>query len=411
MTAATLSSPSVPAAHSAQQQPAAPTFIFAGGGSGGHLYPALAIIGQLQALHAGARARIVCSDRAIDAKVLADSPVPWGPIPAKPLGLRPKALGRFVWNWGGAVRASREIIRTERRANPAGVHVVAMGGFVAAPFVQAAHVEKAPITMVNLDAVPGKANRLIAWRVGHRGHVFTGFPVAADFAKAWTAVPPIVREAAKPPGDQRACRARLGLDPARPVLMITGGSQGAGSINDLLTTLARQHAAAFNGWQILHQTGSQQHAASAMEAYKQAGVPAVVVEFCREMGLWWGAAELAVSRAGAGNVAEAWAAGVPTVFMPYPYHRDNHQARNAALLVDAGAAVCPTDRVSVAANLNAGGPGEVILDLLAKAERRAALRGALGRLGPADGALRIARALLSSAGAGAGAGAGVGGRR
>jgi UDP-N-acetylglucosamine--N-acetylmuramyl-(pentapeptide) pyrophosphoryl-undecaprenol N-acetylglucosamine transferase len=105
----------------------------------------------------------------------------------------------------------------------------------------------------------------------------------------------------------------------------------------------------------------------------------------------WGASDLAVSRAGAGSVAEAWANHTPTLFMPYPYHKDQHQKFNAAPLGECGGAVIVTDRIDEAAN--AGEAGKTILELMGSGAKRAAMRGALLKLGPADGAERIARVL------------------
>jgi UDP-N-acetylglucosamine:LPS N-acetylglucosamine transferase len=109
------------------------------------------------------------------------------------------------------------------------------------------------------------------------------------------------------------------------------------------------------------------------------------------MGQAWGAADLAVSRAGAGSVAEAWANRVPTLFLPYPYHKDQHQRFNAAPLVDAGGAVLADDLIDPARNV--AGAGKTLLELMASPDRRSSLRAALTRLGPADGADRIAAAL------------------
>ncbi|MEZ6317347.1 MAG: UDP-N-acetylglucosamine--N-acetylmuramyl-(pentapeptide) pyrophosphoryl-undecaprenol N-acetylglucosamine transferase [Phycisphaerales bacterium] len=209
--------------------------------------------------------------------------------------------------------------------------------------------------------------------------------------RAWELVGPIVRRAALPPADAGACRSRLGLDPDRPTLFVSGGSQGARSINTLMSALARTNALA--GWQVVHQTGRDADPELA-SAYAAVGVRASVVEFIDEVGLAWGAADLALGRAGAGTVAEAWATRTPTVFLPYPYHADEHQRRNAEPLASAGGALVLTDRIDAAANLADHAP--VLADLLASADRRARMRTALEALGPADGADRVAERLLAS---------------
>ncbi|MFT3686784.1 MAG: UDP-N-acetylglucosamine--N-acetylmuramyl-(pentapeptide) pyrophosphoryl-undecaprenol N-acetylglucosamine transferase [Phycisphaerales bacterium] len=368
------------------------TFIFAGGGTGGHLYPGLAIAEQLRRLNPDAKVLFLCSDREIDRKVLEPEDVPFKSLPAKPIAMGVRKMWRFVSSWPGSVRATRAAIREARSHGP--VHMVAMGGFVAAPAVQAARAERVPVTLVNLDAAPGKANRWIANRVGSE----VAFTTVADAAHpSWKLVAPIVRSEATATRDKAACRRELGLDPAKPVLMITGGSQGATSINLLMAALAKEHGAAFTarGWQVLHQTGKDEEAGPT-EVYKNAGVRAVVVPFTRQMGLWWGAADLAVSRSGAGAVAEAWCNRVPCVFLPYPYHADDHQRLNAQELEKLGVAVVCKDRVTAATNL--GESGKVIAGLLTDPSRLGPMAAAAAGLPAADGAAVIAAHLASRMG-------------
>jgi UDP-N-acetylglucosamine:LPS N-acetylglucosamine transferase len=360
------------------------TYVFAGGGTGGHIFPALAIAEQLRA-RGPARCLFLCSDRPLDAQILSREHEHYRAIPARPFGIRPLPLLRFVRSWGPAIRAARQAIRERTRAGEE-VRLVAMGGFVAAPVVQAARAEHAPILLVNMDAVPGKANR---WIARHASRIVTSAPVEGD---SWEQVPPIVRAAATVRGTPAECRRALGLDPARNTLLITGASQGARSINALLIELVRAHPDALAGWQVIHQTGPGEDDA-VRAAYDAASIPALVRPFFDQMGQAWGAADLAVSRAGAGSVAEAWGAKVPTVFLPYPYHRDEHQRHNARPLEQAGAATIIRDEIDPARNFATA--GRAILDLLSSPQRRADMRIASARLGPADGAARIASILVS----------------
>lgn len=367
------------------------TILFAGGGTGGHLFPAIAIYEQLRRFSRGPlRALYLCSTRPLDAKILRGESVDFEAIPAQPFGLRPRPLLRFLSSWGESVRSCRAAIR-RCRAESDSVHVLAMGGFVAAPAAQAARVERCPLWLVNLDAVPGKANRWIARRASR---TFTAAPVGIAAAASWTGIRPIVREAAVAFEGAAACRQALCLDPKRPTLFVTGASQGARSINDLLALLVREHGPALQGWQIIHQSGNVDPV-PLETTYHEAGVPALVRDSFREMCLVWGAADLALSRAGAGSVAEAWANRVPTLFLPYPHHRDQHQRRNALVLEQAGAAAIHTDRVDPRANL--GDAGKALLALLADAPKRDRMRQALRSLGPCDGAETVARALLEAA--------------
>ena len=376
------------------------SFIFAGGGTGGHLYPGLAIGEEIQAIAADAggtaRCVYVCSNRPLDAQILSAAGAEFVASPARPIGIRPLALAKFIWTWGRSVREARAVIRAEH-ARAAGVIVVAMGGFVAAPVVQAARVERVPVLLVNLDAVPGKANRLIARRATKppRGlGAYSAAKVDAPHARAWITVPPIVRRSVRTPRDQAECRRALGLDPSRPVLMVTGGSQGARSLNEFVTGFAAgdEGGAALRagGWQVLHQTGKNADE-TARAAYRGAGIEAVVQAFNDRMGEWWGAADLAIARSGAGNVAEAWATGTPTVFLPYPYHKDDHQRHNAGSLVEAGGAIVCTDHVEATVNLREH--GGMLGELVRNPASREKMRQSLLALGPADGAVRVARVL------------------
>jgi UDP-N-acetylglucosamine--N-acetylmuramyl-(pentapeptide) pyrophosphoryl-undecaprenol N-acetylglucosamine transferase len=366
-------------------------FVLAGGGTGGHIFPNLAIAEQLESL-LGARPRCVfaVSARPLDAQILGDESREFEVIPAEPFLLRPRAFLKFLNSWGRSVRTARELLQKLRREHGR-VDVVATGGFVSAPVTQAARVERVPVTLVNLDATPGRANRWIA------RHAARAFTAAETPGVNWPVIRPLVRAAAMAPGDARACRVRLGLDPDRPVLLVTGASQGAGTINKLLVALVEKHASDFvsRGWQVIHQTGPRTDAMdieNSRGVLKSAGIPAVVEAFFREMGVAWGSADLAISRAGAGSVAEAWANATPSVFLPYPYHKDQHQRANAAVLLRAGACVVEDDLIEPEKNV--GRAGATLLELMRDDAKREAMRAALKSLGPADGAATVAGALM-----------------
>ncbi len=394
------------------------TYLFAGGGTGGHIFPAIAIAEELLTRDTNSRCRFLVSSRPLDTKILQaqklavreSAVVPhFDIIPAQPFGVRPKALLRFLNSWGKSVRAARRVIRSTKRDS--NVVVIAMGGFVAAPCVQAARAEKVPVILVNLDAVPGKANR---WIARHAQEIVTAAPIAPHLAKTssfshWKQIPPIVRRNAVWTGSKREARLKLGLDPDRPTLMITGGSQGAGTINTFLrdfvsTSNIEQgslHTGERTGWQILHQVGPQQAGAAIDEAlrtlYQQKNIPAVVSAFVNDLGVWWGASDLAICRSGAGNVGEVWANKVPAIFLPYPFHKDEHQKFNAGTLEQSGGAIVLKDTAN-SENLRTVGP--VLASLLKDPAKLAAMQASLEKLGPANGttqaALVISRIVLRS---------------
>lgn len=360
------------------------SYVFVGGGSGGHLYPALAIIEQLRAIDPSARVHIVSSDKPIDAQILKDSGVAHTTIPARPPVVRPAALLRFLAAWRPSVQGIRRVIR------PLGAdtHVVSMGGYVAAPASAAAQKEGRPLTLVNLDAVPGRANRWIASRATR---CVTAAPI--EGFEHWTRVRPVVRAELLVERDRSEARRTLGLDPDTPTLLVTGGSQGAQSLNRFIQRFTAQHTDLLDDWQILHQCGAGADPARLTHAYTSRGVNARAVTYIDDMPSALAAADLTLARCGAGNVAECWATRTPALFMPYPFHADDHQRRNAQVLVDAGAAIVRTDHVDPAANIDDA--GAALRDLLLDPQRLAPMREALASLDPPDGAATIARLLAS----------------
>jgi len=366
--------------------------LIAGGGSGGHLSPALAIAERLAAGDAGPAVPtvFVCSERSIDEHMLGRAGVDFVRTPALPPALHPTRAIRFLRSYRRARDISTGIIRTR------GVrHVLATGGFVSVPAVAAARRCGIPVTLLNLDDPPGKANRWIAPRATSVLSAIE-LPRRRDFAECVVGLP--IRRCAMSPGDPAHCRKILGLAPDRPTLLVTGASQGATSLNRFVTTLAVSDPGMFGDWQILHLTGHGQEAA-VREAYAPVEITVRVEPFLDEMGLAWGAADLAVSRAGANSVAEAHVNAVPCLFLPYPHHRDMHQRRNAQPSVDLGGATLTVDAVDPDTNVARIGP--VLRDLLEDSARRGRMRAALQAATVPDAATLVADRLRSAtAGAG-----------
>jgi len=361
--------------------------IFAGGGTGGHIYPAIAIAEQLGPTDpASGRCSpptaYLCSTREIDQRIFEPRGLDFTPIPAAPFSLAPKALARFALGWRASVRACETAIRARCDAwntSPSACVLVATGGFVCAPAAAAARRLGCRVALVSLDAVPGKAARLLARRADA---VFTTYP-----AFGLEPVGPIVRNEARAPAPADECRQRLGLNPALHTLVVSGASQGATSINAFVTALVRERPEVFQGWQILHQAGPDR--ADAVEAeYRSLPVPARVVGLIDEVGLLWGSATLALARAGAGTVAEIAANAVPALLMPYPYHKDQHQRLNALPLVESGQALILDDLIEPAKNIAAH--AATVTDRMRAA---ASTPQSLASAAPADGARHIAQAI------------------
>ncbi|MEM7227439.1 MAG: UDP-N-acetylglucosamine--N-acetylmuramyl-(pentapeptide) pyrophosphoryl-undecaprenol N-acetylglucosamine transferase [Planctomycetota bacterium] len=327
------------------------TVVFAGGGSGGHLTPGLAIAEALSRRRPNVRSIFACSDRPIDATVLSAEDATFVPIPARPPSLRPGRLLAFARGYRTSVRAARAALREHEPAV-----VVALGGFVAVPVVRAARREGIPAVLMNLDDPPGKANR---WLARSCTHIWSAVPVSGrSFTREITGMP--IRQRALAPDDVEICRTELGIDPSKRVLLITGASQGATSVNRFMQAFIAAHGDVLADWHVLHLAGDRDQA-TLETAYSDAGIDAQVLTYLPRMGLAWGSATVAISRAGASSVAEASANAVPTMYFPYPYHRDQHQARNAFPVVEAGAAMLASDHVDAEVNLRAHGPRLIAL--------------------------------------------------
>lgn len=357
--------------------------VLAGGGTGGHISPGLAIAERLRSLDPTCRPIFACSMRPIDASMLREADASFLPIPAEPFALSPLRLLRCLrTGWRG-----RQIAKRLLRESGAS-HVVALGGFVTFPVVAAARALGVPVLLVNLDATPGKANRYVA---GRAARILSAVPTPTmpGFAERIIGMP--IRRVAIAPSDPISCREALGLKPGLHTLLVTGASQGATSLNELLVHLARQQPQSFAGWQVFHLCGHGDERALA-QAYAEAGVPAVVQTFLHRMGLAWGAADLALSRAGANSVAEAAFNAVPTLFAPYPYHKDLHQKHNAEPLVAEGCAAMELDRIESVPN--ADGLGRRLVELMTFPGEREAMRERLRARPREDAALTIAKLLL-----------------
>ncbi len=367
-------------------KPAAPLrVLLLGGGSGGHVLPGLAVA---EALGEAATCVAACSDRPVDAAILGDWGIPFEPLPARAPSPRPRAALAFAAGWRASVRRGRRLLKDHR------IEVVlATGGFVCPPVAWTASRAGVPIVALALDAVPGRAIRFVGRLATLRLAAMAMPAPPRGWSEATvTGVP--VRSAALAPAEAAECRRRLGLAPERPTLLVTGASQGAATIDALATAVAAEPDRPLEGWQAIHLTGGGDPA-PVTEAWAQAGIPAVVRPRLSEMGLAWGAADLALSRAGAGSVAEAAANRVPGVFLPYPWHGDAHQAVNVGPLVAAGGAIVRTDHIETGRNL--ADAGRELADLARSPERRTAMRAALEALPEGRAAARAVAAAIIAA--------------
>jgi UDP-N-acetylglucosamine--N-acetylmuramyl-(pentapeptide) pyrophosphoryl-undecaprenol N-acetylglucosamine transferase len=358
-------------------------YIFAGGGTGGHLYPGLAVAGELLRIQPGARIVFACSLRAIDRRILDPLPYAVVPQPVRPLPGRPWEAPAFAWSWWRSSLLARDMIADLRPAA-----VLGLGGFAAAPVVCRAAKAGLPVGLMNPDAVPGKANRFLAAKAAA---IFTQFASTADsFLPGLRSRVRCVGCPIRPllAGSDRPQAIRhFQLRQDRKTLLVFGGSLLAEALSEALELLAGDLAALADAWQVLHITASPR-GGEVEAAVAGHGLAVRTQGYCDRMDLAYAAADLVLSRAGAVTVAELAATGTPAVLMPYPHHADEHQRLNAAALADAGAAiVCPD---TGDASTNAASLRERMLPLMREGERLEAMRRSASGLGKPHAARDVA---------------------
>ncbi len=305
-----------------------PVAYIACGGTGGHLFPGMAIGEEL--LRRGCEVTLIVSPKEVDQQAVKTvHRMAIATLPA--IGLTRGRLVQFCKGFRESFVKSRAILR-ERPAQA----VLGMGGFTSAPPLLAAKACGAATFLHESNTVPGRANRWLS-HIVHQA--FVGFPSAAVRLQRThvitTGTP--VRSQFEPTSAESA-RTALGLDPNRPVLLIMGGSQGASGINELMLQGLPTLAQTAPDVQYLHLTGADDFE-RVHSGYTQHGLKAIVRPFFSEMEMALGAATVAISRAGASSLAELAAMRVPVILIPYPAATDNHQYHNARALGDVGAAV------------------------------------------------------------------------
>ena len=361
-----------------QERDSAPLVAIACGGTGGHLFPGMAVGDEL--LHRGCEVMLLVSPKEVDQQaVSAIRHMEVVTLPA--VGLVRGNIPGFVKGFVASHRAARQVF-AERPPQA----VLAMGGFTSAPPVLAARKFGAATFLHESNTVPGRANRFLARFVSQ---AFIGFPGCARRLRAKNVL--LTGTPVRPhliPGDCEAARMALGLKPDRETLLIMGGSQGASAINQLVMRCLPDLQRRLPDSQFLHLTGTKD-LEKVRDAYGAAGVSAVVRPFLSEMELALSAASVAVSRSGASSLAEFAAMRVPAILIPFPTATDNHQFHNARALVETGAARMLGEQRSTPDNLTA-----MIVDLMTNAAERRRLASALAEWHYPNAARDMAEAIL-----------------
>jgi UDP-N-acetylglucosamine--N-acetylmuramyl-(pentapeptide) pyrophosphoryl-undecaprenol N-acetylglucosamine transferase len=300
------------------------------GGTGGHVFPALATARVLQ--RRGYEIVWLGTQRGIEARLVpaAGIPVEWLSVG----GLRGKGVGTLLLAPVRLLVAVAQALRAIRRHGPS--VVLGAGGFASGPGGLAAWLLRRPLVVHEQNAVAGLTNRVLA-RLATR--VLEGFPGSfGRGVRAERVGNPVRPEIVAIPPPQRRLVGREG--PAR--LLVFGGSQGAARLNAVLPAALAELPPALRP-DVLHQTG-RHNFDETVQAYRARGIEADVRAFIDDMASAYGWADLAVCRSGALTVAELAAAGLPAVLVPFPAAVDDHQTRNASYAVRAGAAKLLAER-------------------------------------------------------------------
>lgn len=344
--------------------------LLTGGGTAGHVLPAIATAQALQRIDPSLRVVFAGRANSIEERLVAAVGFEFEPVRAVALPRRAalqllRVPGRLLV----AVRQARALLRTHRVRV-----VVSFGGYVGLPLALAAR-GRVPLLLHEQNARPGVANRRTARSARH---VAVSFPSSAERFPA----PERCRFIGNPVqerlrGLDRAARRvaagqRLGLDPERSTLLVFGGSQGARSINRAVAEAAESWQEM--GLQLLQLTGPR-GMDEALEAWRWSGVdpeaqdsPVRLVAYLEDMSDAYAVADLVVCRAGATSIAELSVLGLPSILVPYPHATADHQRHNAAALVASGAAVAIADDELDAATLTTA-----VRQLIADPIRRASM--------------------------------------
>jgi UDP-N-acetylglucosamine--N-acetylmuramyl-(pentapeptide) pyrophosphoryl-undecaprenol N-acetylglucosamine transferase len=353
--------------------------LIACGGTGGHLFPGIAVAESL--LAQGHEPLLLISQKKIDSQASAKYPhLTFKVVPAiaKPATLSPKMIP-FLWALFQSIQTSKRIIR-EFGADA----VLGMGGFTSLPPVYAGHRLGKKTFVHDSNARPGRANILTS---RFCTKVFIGLAPAAAFFRKPTQLTgtPARPEILKLPSRADAA-ARFGLDPEKPTLLVTGGSQGALGLNQLVAQAA--HLLPEN-IQILHIAGPTDRDRIASEnpvqrpGYKLIG-------FCDQMPSAYALADLVIARSGASTLTEISLAGLASILVPYPYAADDHQTANARVFSDAGAAQLIQQK-----DLTPESLAKILSDLLKNSDTLTLMSDAALSLALPDAAKKVTEAILN----------------
>lgn len=354
--------------------------IFAAGGTGGHILPALSVADELRARTPDLEALFIGTRSGLESSLVPGAGYAIRYISAK--GVRGKGAAARIRSMGSIGIGFFQSLGIVSRFKPD--IVFGSGGYASAAVVLAASFLRKRVVIQEQNSIPGMTNRLLA---RHARRVYLGFGGAAGFFRKHRGVivtgNPIRREVVE--ARRGDFRKEFGLDSLRPVLLVFGGSQGARTINHAAAAYLLAHP----NVQAIIQTGEQDFAW--MNERLGGEARRIRLEpYIGAMARAYGASDVCLARAGALSVSEIAAVGLPSVLVPYPFAADDHQTLNAALLADAGGAIVIRDSA-----LNGETLAEALDPLFGNADRLAGMRRALETVARRDAAKVIVDDMLA----------------
>lgn len=356
------------------------TLVITGGGTGGHLFPGIAVAQAVMAKVPGARVVFIGTGRAVDQNAMSQygfesRVVPCGALKGGSLIAKLKTMARLPWSLCRAWRVLHDL-------KPA--LVLGVGGYVTGPVVLAARLTGIATCIHEQNSVPGLANRKLGAIVDR---VFVSIPGSERYFD-----PKRCRLTGNPLRHEILALAQQAPQASGPTLLVLGGSQGAHRLNALLPEALRGKDSLPAGFKVIHQTGSADETA-VRAAYAAAGIAAEVAAFFTDMAAVYAKARVVVSRAGATTLAELTALGKPSILVPFPFAADDHQRKNAEALVAGGAA-----RMLLEEGLSAESLGQEIVEIMTKEELRQQMGLAARRLAKPEAVETIVAECLALAG-------------
>ncbi len=355
--------------------------IVSGGGTGGHIYPAITLINTIKEKCPGAEFLYVGTRQGLEADIVPKEGLPFATVDLQ--GFERRLTPKNFLRAGKAVAAVAKAAKLVRDFRPDAV--IGTGGYVCGPVLMAASLMKIPTLIQEQNVLPGITNKILARFVTR---IATGAEAALKAFPQDKAVftgNPIRREVMA--AERQEGAAAFGFDPAKKTIFVVGGSLGAGTLNRTMKKWIVEKSATAD-YQVLWQNGKyyKDSVNAFMEKHKPANV--VNLDFIKRMDLAYAVADILISRAGAGTISELCVAGKATIFVPSPNVAEDHQRHNAMALVEKDAAMMVLDSEAE----------EKLMDtaeaLLNDSEKIAAMERNILLLGKKDAADRIAQMVL-----------------